>query len=317
MRALSRDLGLQDRFSQFLSNPLPLALASTSYRLPAITRSQAKILRIHTMATLPIPPGDHLTPEQLFLGHLKLVKEIVAFCCRRSRFSPQDAEDFEGTVMIKLIEEDYAVFRLFERRSDIRTYLTIVINRLLLDFQNHLWTKWRNSAEAGRLGPIAERLEKLMVRDGLSFAEACHILWGEGVEMSEDELAEIRAKLPIKFTRRFVPEVTLEGMISREPRPDERANQKEQHALVLRVLRVVFREIQALPAEDRLLVRMRTEMTVANIARMRGMDQKGLYRRLDKIYDRLRNALKKQDIRQKDIKDLLGDLQPGFLDFQG
>jgi RNA polymerase sigma factor (sigma-70 family) len=269
------------------------------------------------MATLPSPPGDDLTPEQLFLGHLKLVKEIVAFGCRRSKFSPQDAEDFEGTVWIKLIEEDYAVFRLFEGRSEIRTYLTIVINRLLLDYQNHLWTKWRNSAEAGRLGPIAERLETLMVRDGLFFAEACHILQGEGVELSEEELEEIRAKLPVKFTRRFVTEETLQGMVSREPRPDEKADQKEQRTLVLRVLRVVFREIQALPAEDRLLVKMRTELTVADIARMRGMDQKGLYRRLDKIYARLRKALEKQGIRQKYIKELLGDLQPGFLDFQG
>jgi RNA polymerase sigma factor (sigma-70 family) len=269
------------------------------------------------MATLPTPPGDDLTPEQLFLGHLKLVKEIVAFCCRRSKFSPEDAEDFQQTVMIKLIEEDYAVFRLFEGRSDIRTYLTVVINRLLLDYQNHLWTKWRSSAEAGRLGPIAERLEKLMVRDGLFFGEACHILQGEGVEMSEDELAEIRAKLPPKFTRRFVTEETLQTMASRELGPGEKLDQKEQRTLVLRVLRVVFREIQALPAEDRLLVRMRTELKVADIARMRGMDQKRLYRRLDKIYARLRKTLEKQGIRRKDVEELLGDLQPGFLDFQG
>ncbi len=267
------------------------------------------------MATLPTPPGDDLTPEQLFLGHRKLVKEIVAFGCRRSKFSPQDAEDFEGTVMIKLIEEDYAVFRLFEGRSEIRTYLTVVINRLLLDYQNHIWTKWRSSAEAGRLGPIAERLEKLMVRDGLSFGEACHILQGEGVEMSEEELEEIRAKLPIKFTRRFVPEVTLEAMATREMRPDEVLEQKEQRALAMRVFRVLLREIDNLPAEDRLLVKMRTELKVADIARIRHMDQKGLYRRLNKIYDRLRTALESQGIRRKDIEDLLGGLQPGFLDF--
>jgi RNA polymerase sigma factor (sigma-70 family) len=269
------------------------------------------------MATLPTPPGDHLTPEQLFLGHLKLVKEIIAFGCRRSKFSHQDAEDFEGTVMVKLIEEDYAVFRLFEGRSEMRTYLMIVINRLLLDYQNHIWTKWRSSAEAGRLGPIAERLEKLMVRDGFSFGEACHILQGEGVELSEEELEEIRAKLPTRFTRRFVAEETLQAMASPVLRPDEKLDQKGQRTLVLRVLRVVFREIQALPAEDRLLVKMRTELKVADIARMRHMDQKGLYRRLEKIYAGLRKALEKQGIRRKDIEDLLGDLQPGFLDFQG
>jgi RNA polymerase sigma factor (sigma-70 family) len=267
------------------------------------------------MATLPSPPGDELTPEQLFLGHLKLVKEVIAFGCRRSKFSPQDAEDFQGTVMIKLIEDDYAVLRLFEGRSEIRTYLTVVINRLLLDFQNHLWTKWRSSAEAGRMGPIAERLEKLVVRDKLLFAEACHILQAEGVEMSEAELEEIRAKLPPRFTRTFVTEDTIQGEVSRGARPDEAFEQKERRTLAMRVLRVLFREIDNLPAEDRLLVKMRSELKVADIARHRNMDQKGLYRRLSKIYERLRTALEQQGIRKIDVAGLLGDLQPGFLDF--
>jgi RNA polymerase sigma factor (sigma-70 family) len=268
------------------------------------------------MATLLTPPGDALTPEQLFLGHLKLVEEIIRHGCRRSRFSPQDAEELHGTVMVKLIEEDYAVFRLFEGRSEIKTYLTIVINRLLLDFQNHIWQKWRQSAEAGRLGPIAEQLEKLIVRDGFAFGEACRILWDKGVEMSEAELDEIRAKLPPRFTRRFVAEETLAAMAAREPRPDELLEQKERRLFALRVLRVVHREIEALPAEDRLLVRMRLDFKVADIARLRRTDQKGLYRRLTKIYEDLRKALEKQGIRRRDIEDLLGGIRPGLLDFE-
>jgi RNA polymerase sigma factor (sigma-70 family) len=267
------------------------------------------------MATLPSPPGDDLTPEQLFLGHLKLVKEVIAFGCRRSRFSPQDAEDFQGTVMIKLIEDDYAVFRVFGGRSGMRTYLGVVINRLLLDYQNHLWTKWRSSAEAGRMGPIAERLEKLMVRDKLSFAEACHILQNEGVEMTEDELADIRTKLPPRFTRTFVTEETLQTMTSGGKGPAEVFEDKERRGLAMRVLRVLFHEIDNLPAEERLLVRMRTELKVADIARHRNLDQKGLYRRLNRIYERLQKALERQGIRKKEVTDLLGDLQPAFLDF--
>jgi RNA polymerase sigma factor (sigma-70 family) len=267
------------------------------------------------MATLPTPPGDDLTPEQLFLGHLKLIEQIIGHCCRRSRFSRQDAEDFQGTVMVKLIEDDYAVFRVFEGLSEIKTYLSVVIGRLLLDFQNHLWTKWRTSTEAGRLGPIAERLERLMVRDGLKFGEAFRILRSEGVEVSEEELEEIQAKLPTRFTRRFVPEDTLQTMASREPWPDERVEQKERNAFALRVLRAVHRALQELPAEDRLLVRMRTELKVADIARLRKWEQKPLYRRLDKIYKTLRKSLERQGIRRKDIEDLLGGLQPGLLDF--
>ena len=76
------------------------------------------------MATLPTPPGDDLTPEQLFLGHLDLIEAIVGHCYRGSRFKPQEAEDFRGTVMVKLIEDDYAVFRKFQGRSTMKTYLT-------------------------------------------------------------------------------------------------------------------------------------------------------------------------------------------------
>lgn len=267
------------------------------------------------MATLPTPPGDGLPPEQLFLGHLKLIEEIIAHGCRRSRFSHQDAEEFHGTVMVKLIEDDYAVFRLFEGRSDIKTYLTIVISRLLLDYQNHIWTKWRKSAEAGRLGPVAERLETLIVRDGFRFGEACHILQGEGVEMSESELAEIRAKLPPRFTRHFVTEETIQNMASRGPQPDEQFEQKERRTFALRVLRAVHRALQELPAEDRLLVKMRLELKVADIARLRHLDQKSLYRQLDKAYNKLRKSLERQGIRRKDIEDLLGGLKPGLLDF--
>jgi hypothetical protein len=72
------------------------------------------------MATLPSPPGDHLPPEQLFLGHLELIEAIVAQSCRRSRFKPQEIEDFQGTVMVKLIEDDYAVFRKFQGRSTLK-----------------------------------------------------------------------------------------------------------------------------------------------------------------------------------------------------
>ncbi len=266
------------------------------------------------MATLPKSPGD-LTPEQLFLGHLKLVEEIVAYGCRRSRFSSQEAEDFRGEVMVKLIEGDYAVLRLFEERSEMRTYLATVINHLLLDYQNHIWTKWRRSAEAGRLGPIAERLERLIVRDGFSFSEACHKLWAEGVEMSEAELAEIKGKLPPRFIRRFVAEDTIQAMADRELPPDKQLEQKERSALAVRVLRIVHREIQALPAEEKILVQMRLELKVADIARIRKLDQKALYRRLKKIYEKLEKALAKQGIRRKDIKELLGDLQPGLLDF--
>jgi RNA polymerase sigma factor (sigma-70 family) len=266
------------------------------------------------MATLPTPTDD-LSPEQLFLGHLELIEEIITHCRRRSRFSPQETEDFRGQVMIKLIEDDYAVFRLFEGRSNMTTYLTVVIKRLLLDYQDHIWGKWRPSAEAERLGRVAMRLERLLVRDGMSFREACQILWGEGVTMSEAELRDLHVKLPRRSLRRFVGEESVESEVSREPRPDEVLEQKEWAADWKRITAKLLRALATLPAEDQLLVRMRTEFKVADIARLRKMDQKSLYRRLEKIYARLEKELERLGARRQDVENLLRSLKPGLLDF--
>jgi RNA polymerase sigma factor for flagellar operon FliA len=266
------------------------------------------------MATLPQPPGD-LPPEQLFLGHLKLIEEIIAHCCRRSRFQPQEAQDFGQEVMVKLIEDDYAVLRKYEGRSSLKTYLTVTIKRQLLDYQNHIWQKWRNSAEAGRLGEVAKRLEDLLVRDEISFDEACQMLRSQGVDASDEELEEIRTKLPPRYHRHFLPEEKLQAMSSSELPPDERLEQKELAQLGRRIYGTFLRTLQILPKEEQVLVWMRTRYKVADIARMLRRDQKPLYRQLDKIYERLQKELEKQGVRRQDIEDLLRRLQPGFLDF--
>ena len=91
---------------------------------------------------------DDLTPEQLFLDNLDLIERTATYVCQRSRLRPEDKEDFVSLVKQKLMDNDYAVLREFERRNaSFATYLNTIIRRLLLDYQNHLWGKWRNSAE--------------------------------------------------------------------------------------------------------------------------------------------------------------------------
>jgi RNA polymerase sigma factor for flagellar operon FliA len=267
------------------------------------------------MATLPTHTGDDLTPEQLFLGHLELIEAIVAHCCRRSRFRPQEAEDFQGTVMLKLIEENYGVFRKFQERSTMKTYLTVTIKRLLLDYQNHIWTKWRPSAKAVELGPVAVRLERLIVRDRFTFNEACQVLWGEGVELSERELAEIWAKLPPKYLRDIVPEREIGSVASDDLPPDQHYEQKGIARAARRICSIVYRTLETLHPEDQLLVNLAMKFKVADIARMWRTDQKPLYRRLSKIYAKLRKELERQGVRRQDVEDLFRRLPAGFPDF--
>ncbi|HEX6903462.1 MAG TPA: sigma-70 family RNA polymerase sigma factor [Thermoanaerobaculia bacterium] len=261
------------------------------------------------MATLPTPPGD-LTPEQLFLGHLKLIEEIIAHACRRSRFSPQESQDFSQEVMVKFIEDNYAVLRKYQGRSSIKTYLTVVIHRFLLDYQNKLWQKWRPSAEAERLGQVAIRLEMLTVRDGHPFKEACRHLWDEGVEMSEDELTQLWVKLPDRSLRRFVGEDQLQNMASHKPNPEERSMARERAEGRRRLTIALYRALAEIPKEEKLLVRLRTEFSVADIARMRKVDAKPLYRQLQKIYEKLHKLMERQGVRRQDVQEILDWLQP-------
>jgi RNA polymerase sigma factor (sigma-70 family) len=267
------------------------------------------------MATLPSPPGD-LPPEQFFLGHLKLIEEIISHCCQRSHFSREETEDFAGFVKLRLIKDDYAVLREFQGRSSPKTYLTTVINNLHKDYRNHLWSKWRHSAEALRLGPVALRLEELLLKEGRTFDEACQILQiNEKLGWSEAEIADVRAKLPPRAPRQMVGEERLASEPTRELRPDERLQEQERGATRRRILAALQRALADLPKEDRLLVKMRTEFSVADIARIWKREQKPLYRRLEKIYRELRKALERQGVRRQEVDEVLGSLEPDNPEF--
>jgi hypothetical protein len=80
--------------------------------------------------------------ESAFLEHLPLIESVIAFVVRRHRLSVQDGEDFASVVKLKLIANDYAVFRTFQNRSSMRTYLTVVVQREFVDFQRARWGKW-------------------------------------------------------------------------------------------------------------------------------------------------------------------------------
>jgi hypothetical protein len=257
------------------------------------------------------PPGDR-PPEEIFLENLKYIEQAIAHSCRKSSFSPQEAEDFEGHVKLKLIEDDYAVIRKFrgDNGATLRTYLALVIKRTLYDYQDHIWSKFRCSAEAERLGEVAKRLETLMVRDRHSFEEACEILrTNEGVEMSVAELSDLRAKLPNRVPRQVVGEDPLQFEPARELRPDQLLLEKEREAGRRRLYMGLKRGLDTLANDDHLLVKLWVKFSIADIARIRKVEQKPLYRRLKKILDALRKALERQGVRREYIKELLGPLE--------
>ena len=259
------------------------------------------------------PPGD--SPfQQIFRENLPLIEEILAHTCRRSRLGKEDAEDFASFVRLKLIDDNYAVLRQYQGRSKLSTFLAVAIKRLLLDYRDHLWGKWRLSAEAQRLGPVAERLETLLVRDEYTFDEAFQILRQEGVELSELEVAGIRRKLPPRIVRKMITDEALQSEPSRELRPDEALEQKERDTIRRRLAGPLLQALDTLSKEDRVLVLLRMKLKVSEIARLRRLDQKPLYRRIDKAHETLRKELARLGVRREDIEYLIGRIKPGLLE---
>jgi DNA-directed RNA polymerase specialized sigma24 family protein len=88
----------------------------------------------------------------------------ISFVSSRHHLPGSEADDFGSHVKLKLIEHDYAILKKFEGRSNLRTYLTVVIHRLFLDYRIKAWGKWRPSAAAKRCGGVAILLERLTRR---------------------------------------------------------------------------------------------------------------------------------------------------------
>jgi RNA polymerase sigma factor (sigma-70 family) len=254
-----------------------------------------------------------MTPDD-FLSHLPHIDKVVTHFCRRYHFRVEECQDFRSHVHLKLIEDDYAVFRKFQGRSSLETYLTTVVSNLMKDYLDHLWGKWRPSTEAQRLGPAAILLELLLVREGLSFDQAVRVMQiNHKVEKSWHDLAELAAQLPIRTIR---PPVEGEDGLPDLPAPGEQADGpivgEERQARMRKALKVLKEARQALPAEDRLILRMMLDnrFTVAQVARTLHLDpkqEKQLYRRIQKIYKELRETLERHGIKKEDIGDLFDD----------
>ena len=249
-----------------------------------------------------------MTPEETFLAHLPHIDKVVAHLCRKNHFRKEECEDFRSHIYLKMIEDDYGVFRKFQGRSSLRTYLTTVVSHEMLDYLNHLWGKWRTSTEAKRLGPVAVLLEKLL-RDGLSFNEAAQTLQtNHKVEMSWQELYELAARLPDRFSRQIEGEEVLRDRPSPN-RADSRSVKEERKAIRRKILAALEKVRRTLPKEDQLILKLLlgNDFTVAQISRALGLEQKQLYRRIQGIFKELREELERRGFGKDDIDDIFDD----------
>ncbi|HEU0016281.1 MAG TPA: sigma-70 family RNA polymerase sigma factor [Longimicrobium sp.] len=249
-------------------------------------------------------------PEQLLRDNLDRLERIVAALCRRHHLSGDEADDFASFTHLRLCENDYAVLRKFRGESSLPTYLTVVVAMLFREYCVRERGRWRPSAAARRLGPDAVRLETLLYRDGCSLSHAHASLRGAGTDLSDREFATMVSKLPPRYAprpRRVAAE-TLDGLPSAAGAEDVVLSMEAEQER-RRMEEALLRAVDALPPEDRTIVRMRIweGLSVADISRALDLPQKPLYRRLERIVATLGEAVRAAGVTRTQVRALLDD----------
>ena len=245
--------------------------------------------------------------QRLFLENLSTIDRVVAAVARRHRLSTHERDDFASLVRLRLLENDARVMRAFEKRSSLSTFLTIVISRIFFDFRNSEWGRWRPSAQARRLGPVAILLDRLMTRDGHLLEEAIEILRvNHRVAMSDTEIRGLWDALP----RRLPTTVVGEEAAGEVSAPEDSASTTEFAGRAdarQRVAQALSLALTNLPVQDQFIVQLQFGKGVGatELARHFSLSKATFHRRINRILGDLRAALQAQNIDPLEVVVLL------------
>jgi RNA polymerase sigma-70 factor, ECF subfamily len=264
-------------------------------------------------------PSSAMDPSEVFRASLTLVDQVVDGVCRRRRIYGADAEDFASHVKVELMENDYAVFRKYEGRASLGTYLTVVAERLLSVQRVQERGRWHASAEATRMGPAGLLLETLVRRDRRSIGEALPLVRSIDPALTRAAVEAMLARIPERIPRPVASGVIddeIADRVAAAESADGPLLAAEARRLSERAACVVRETLAALDVEDRMLLRMRfaSGMAVADISRMTRLPQRPLYRRLEDLLGRLRRALLRAGISVQDAGAIIAAANAGDLD---
>lgn len=260
-----------------------------------------------------VPIQIRVDYQRLLLDHLDLIDQIVRTTGRRRHLSAEQ-DEFAGFVRLRLVEDDFAVLRKFQHRSSLRTYLVAVIERLSLDFCIARWGRWRPTAAAERLGPVAMLLERLVTRDGHTLNEAIEIVQtGHASGLSQRELRDIWGQLPARIKTTEVGEEAAATVASAQT-SDSTVEDADLQVSVARLERTLRSAFANVPDQDRVLVALRfdQDLSIAEIARLTGSSVPTLHRRLDRTIKQLRRALAASGFDPRDVAGLIGHASIGL-----
>ena len=248
-----------------------------------------------------------MATHNLYSEHAETIESVLAYVRRAHRLTADDGDEFASWSRLRLLEDDCAILRKFQGLSSFKTFVVTVLQRLFLDWRIKEWGKWRPTADARRLGPVAIELERLVGRDGIDYEQAAETLVSKGVALTRDECDRIWGGLPQRGTRRRASEEALQhvpAVVTADPIVVEEGRESAQRARA-----ALANAIPGLTPQEQLIIRLRYQdgFTVTRIAQLIGEEQKPLYRRIEQILGRLRASMTQAGITAEEIRGLLGN----------
>jgi len=244
--------------------------------------------------------------HKLFAVHYSLVEELIRFLSRRHRLCTDEREDFTSYAMLKLIENNYARLRKYRGDSTFRTYLTVVMQRLFLDYRTQKWGKWRPSTAAKRLGTTAVQLETLLYRDGIEFHEAREVLLTRtDTALSGEAIWDLATKLPRRERAKRVEEDALENV--GVPGRQDDVLSGEHETLIRDLESRLIEESGRLTAEERAILKMRFDQgkSVPEIAAALNLKPKALYAKIGRLLKRLKDAIEASGVSWDELEEIV------------
>lgn len=246
--------------------------------------------------------------QRLLLDHLDLINQIMRTVGRRRHLSATEREDFASFVHLRMVDDDYAILRKFQNRSTLWTYLAAVIERMSLDFCVEKWGRWRPSAMAERLGPVAVALERLVNRDSHSVDEALEILTtNHDVALTRAALRELWKQLPVRVRHTEVGEDAARELSSNDS-SEAAIDDADRRETVNRLQSALQNAFAQIAPQDRVLIALRfdQDLSMVEIAKLTGSSVPTLHRRLEKSVKQLRSALSHAGFDSTEVANLIG-----------
>jgi RNA polymerase sigma factor (sigma-70 family) len=247
-------------------------------------------------------PGSSQTDP--FTDHLGTIDAVLRAVSWRHHLSQDESHEFGAWVRLRLIERDFAILRKFRGDSSLETYLSVVVNRLFLDYRAGVSGKFRASVAARAMGDVGLELERLLVLQKHTLSEAFEILRSRGFTFSEDELEALALRFPVRRSQLIV--VAPEDLEDLARGNERTVGDQERRASRCDLLKRLIPRLRALPREDRLIIRLHflDNVGIAAIARSLKVDEQPLRRRLQRVLRNLRDALEKDGVNRSVLKDL-------------